>query len=83
VLEVRVEGDAAAALELLRRRDVATPQAFAVGSTLTLPLTGRGAAETLAAIDETDLTTAGVSTRAPTLDDVYLRLTGARIADPA
>jgi ABC-2 type transport system ATP-binding protein len=80
VLELRVEGDAGAALETLREREMASPDAFAVGSTLTLPLSGRGVADALAAIDEAGLDTAGVSTRAPTLDDVYLRLTGARIA---
>jgi ABC-2 type transport system ATP-binding protein len=83
ILELRLDGDVTAALELLQARGVAGPQAFAVGSTLTLPLQERGVGETLAAIDEAGLPTGGVSTRPPTLDDVYLRLTGARIDVPS
>ncbi len=79
ILELRLDGDVPAALELLRVRGVAGPQAFAVGSTLTLPLHERGVGEALAAIDDAGIPTVGVSTRPPTLDDVYLRLTGARI----
>jgi hypothetical protein len=47
---------------------------------VTLPLHQRGAAESIAAITGLGLATASISTRRPTLDDVYLRLTGARIA---
>src|SRR5947207_5229205 len=40
ILELRVAGDAGAALMTLRERGVATDVAFAVGSTLTIPLAG-------------------------------------------
>jgi hypothetical protein len=37
----------------------------------------------MAALEQSSLRAAGVATRAPTLDDVYLRLTGAQIAEAA
>jgi ABC-2 type transport system ATP-binding protein len=83
ILELRVDGDSAAALETLRGGDGAFADAFVVGSTLTLPLGRRSAAEAIAAIDESRVATSGISTRQPTLDDVYLRLTGTQLADAA
>ena len=83
VLEVRVHGDPAAALAALRAAGVASGDAFVVGSTLTLPLGGRTAAEAIAAIDRTHVAVAGISTRQPTLDDVYLRLTGNQLTQAA
>jgi ABC-2 type transport system ATP-binding protein len=83
VLEVRVDGDPAAALVALRAGGVASSDAFVVGSTLTLPLGGRSAAEAIGAIDRTHVAVVGISTRQPTLDDVYLRLTGSQLSDAA
>ena len=83
ILELRVAGDAGAALAALRERGVAGDAAFVVGSTVTIPLAGRGAAEAIAAVDDSGVRAAGVTTRASTLDDVYLRLTGADIAQAA
>jgi ABC-2 type transport system ATP-binding protein len=80
IVELRVRGDGGDALDSLRAHGVAGGDAFAVGSTVTLPLHQRGAAESIAAITGLGLATASISTRRPTLDDVYLRLTGARIA---
>ena len=80
IVELRVHGDGGDALDSLRAHGVAEGDAFAVGSTVTLPLHQRGAAESIAAITGLGLATASISTRRPTLDDVYLRLTGARIA---
>jgi ABC-2 type transport system ATP-binding protein len=80
VLELRVAGDGEAALGALRARGLA---GFAVGSTLTLPLGDRSAAEAVAVIDASDLGATAIATRAPTLDDVYLRLTGAQLAAAA
>ena len=79
LMELRVEGDVPAALSALRARGVMGDDGFAVGSTLTLPLQEHTAAEVLSAVDDARLSVAGVSTRTPSLDDVYLRLTGARI----
>jgi ABC-2 type transport system ATP-binding protein len=86
LLELRVDGDgdaALAALAALRARRIASSDSFAVGSTLTVALDGRPAAEAIAAINESDLPASGFTTRPPTLDDVYLRLTGTQIAQAA
>jgi ABC-2 type transport system ATP-binding protein len=83
LLELRVRGDAATALASLRARGIAGADAFTVGSTLTVPLHDRTAAHAIAAIHDSDLAASSISTRQPTLDDVYLRLTGARLADAA
>jgi ABC-2 type transport system ATP-binding protein len=83
ILELRVEGSADAALQQLRLRGVAGPDAFAVGSRLTLPLGGRSAAEAMAAIHDSGLPVSGLTSRAPSLDDVYLRLTGNQLAEAA
>jgi ABC-2 type transport system ATP-binding protein len=77
ILDVRVDGDAPAALASLRQRGIAGEDAFVVGSTVTVPLHRAGAGEALAALGEAGLRTGAVSTRRPTLDDIYLRLTGA------
>jgi ABC-2 type transport system ATP-binding protein len=82
LVELRVDGDAAAALASLREHGIAHETAFAVGSTLTVPLNGHTSSEAVAAIHELGLAGA-VSARQPTLDDVYLRLTGGRLAEAA
>ena len=76
LLELRVDGHAQSALDVLQARGVAGDEAFAVGSTVTIPLRGRSAADAIAAVHEIGIPATAVSARAPTLDDVYLRLTG-------
>jgi ABC-2 type transport system ATP-binding protein len=83
IVELRVAGDGAAALSALRAEGVAGAEAFAVGSTLTVPLRDRSAAETISTIHSLGLASAGISTREPTLDDVYLHLTGDRLGEAA
>jgi ABC-2 type transport system ATP-binding protein len=83
ILELRVAGDPGAALATLRDRGVATDVAFAVGSTLTIPLAGRSATDAIGAVNDSGVRAAGVTTRASTLDDVYLRLTGSELAAAA
>ena len=80
IVELRVEGDAGAALALLRARGIASEDALNVGSTLTVPLHNHGAAEAISAISAAGLKPLQISSRTPSLDDVYLRLTGDRIA---
>ena len=53
---------------------------LARGATLTVPITGHTARETIAAITELGIEPDTLTTRKPTLDDVYLQLTGSRIA---
>jgi ABC-2 type transport system ATP-binding protein len=83
ILEFRVEGSPEAAVSALRGRGVARADSFAVGARVTVPLHDHTAAEELAAIEAEGLRVSEIATRVPTLDDVYLQLTGARIADAA
>jgi ABC-2 type transport system ATP-binding protein len=82
LVEIRARGSAADALGALRERKVAGDDAFTVGSTLTVPLHQTTGSAAIAVVDELGLATE-ISTRAPTLDDVYLRLTGDRLAAAA
>jgi ABC-2 type transport system ATP-binding protein len=83
IVELRIDGDGPNALARLREHGVAGSTAFAVGSTLTVPLMQRTAAATLAEIELLRLPVTSASTRRPSLDDVYLRLTGGRLAEAA
>jgi ABC-2 type transport system ATP-binding protein len=83
IVELRVDGQAEAALAALRARGIAGADAFTVGKTVTIPLHNHTAADAVGVIHESQLPVAALSTRKPTLDDVYLRLTGDRIADAA
>jgi len=82
ILELRVTGSAHAAADALRARGIAGDEAFAVGSTLTIPLRDTSSGEAIATVNDLGIATA-ISTRQPTLDDVYLRLTGDRLAAAA
>ena len=83
IVELRVGGDPHRALAQLRAGGIAGDAAFAVGSTLTVPLHERAAGRAIPAITELGVGATSISTRQPTLDDVYLRLTGDRIAAAA
>ena len=77
LLELRVDGDVAIALAALGARGIAAADAFVVGATVTVPLRDATAGDAIAALDRAGLTVTSVSSRRPSLDDVYLRLTGA------
>ncbi len=79
LVEIRVEGSAGLALTSLRDRGVAGEDAFAVGSRVTVPLHRHSSGEAIAAIHDLGLAGA-ITAREPTLDDVYLRLTGDSLA---
>jgi ABC-2 type transport system ATP-binding protein len=80
IVEIRVTDDPVASLARLRDGGLAGADAFAVGATLTIPLRARSVQSMIAALDSLQVATAAVSTRPPTLDDVYLQLTGASLA---
>jgi hypothetical protein len=80
ILELRVNSDPASALAALTSRHVAGDDAFNVGTTLTIPLHTITAREAVGVVTDLGLSTTVITTRPPTLDDVYLRLTGARLA---
>jgi ABC-2 type transport system ATP-binding protein len=80
ILELRVPDDPTVALTSLRATGVAGDDAFAIGSTLTIPLHDRSARESMDAIAHTGVGIGAITARAPTLDDVYLQLTGQSLA---
>jgi len=82
LIELRATGDAASALAELRSRGIAGDDAFIVGATVTVPLHDDSPSDVLVAITQLDIAT-DLSTRQPTLDDVYLQLTGDRLAEAA
>ncbi len=82
LVELHVDGDVTGALASLRERGMAGHDAFAVGSRLTVPLHEHSSAEAIAAIHQLGFAGA-ISARQPTLDDVYLRLTGDSLAAAA
>jgi ABC-2 type transport system ATP-binding protein len=77
ILECRVDGDPHATLAALRAKGLAGGDAFAVGARLTVPLHGRTPTDVLGGLDARVFE---ISTRLPTLDDVYLQLTGSELA---
>jgi len=79
IVELRVADDAGSTLDLLRDRELAGNDAFAIGATITIPLHDRTPSQTIAGIEAVDVRTTGISTRRPTLDDVYLHLTGGQL----
>jgi len=83
VVEIRVDGDPAGAVRPVHALGIDPGDAFTVGSTITIPLRGRPASDVTDALGAAGVATLAVGTRRPTLDDVYLRLTGGRIADAA
>jgi ABC-2 type transport system ATP-binding protein len=76
VLELRIDGESETALSQIRAEGLADDHAFAVGSTLTVPVREHGANELLLKIESAGIKASAITTRPPTLDDVYLRLTG-------
>ena len=82
LVELRVDGNVSSALARLREKGVAGDDAFAVGSRLTVPLHDTSSGAAIASIHELGLAGA-ISAREPTLDDVYLRLTGDSLAAAA
>jgi ABC-2 type transport system ATP-binding protein len=83
ILEFRVDGNPQRALASLRELRIAAGDAFAIGSRVTVPLHEHGIGEALAAIESERLRASEITTRAPTLDDVYLQLTGNPLSEAA
>ena len=76
ILEFRVAGGGGRALATLRERRIAGDDAFAVGARITVPLHRHAAADALAVLDSEQVRVSEITTRAPNLDDVYLKFTG-------
>jgi ABC-2 type transport system ATP-binding protein len=79
IAELRIAGDPDVALEALRREGLAGGDSFVVGASVIVPLHDRGGAELIGALERLAVRTVATGLRPPTLDDVYLRLTGDRL----
>ena len=80
VLEVRVDGAVPPVLRALQAHGVAGTDAFAVGGTIHIPLHDRLGRDAVAAVADAGIEARAVTSRAPTLDDVYLQFTGVPLA---
>jgi ABC-2 type transport system ATP-binding protein len=82
VIELRTSTERAAAevLGRLRAHGIAGDDALIVGRTVSVPIRRSGTRDVAATLAGLDLPTTAMTTRVPHLDDVYLRLTGERIA---
>jgi len=80
IVEVRVANNVDREMEALRRRQLVDEAAFVVGSVIHIPVRNRSARDVVADIDDLGLATRSIGSRAPTLDDVYLQLTGRSLA---
>ena len=80
VLEVETVGAGMAVHETLRDCGLSTENALAIGALLTLPLREGEGDLAVRRLREAGLPIRSIAVRRPTLDDVYLRLTGARLA---
>ena len=83
IVELRVRDEPAAALDRLRDRGLAGRDAFTVGTTITVPLHDHDDSGAISEIERSGLPAAAITTREPTLDDVYLRLTGGQLRNAA
>jgi len=82
VLELRAD-DTDRAEGVLRTNGVAMEDILVIGGTITASLRGMPGARAVQLLDESPVPIRSISTRPPSLDDVYLRLTGDRIAAAA
>jgi ABC-2 type transport system ATP-binding protein len=80
LVELRVDGDVTTAVTSLRSGGIAADDTFVVGATVHIPLQERSGRDAVAAITELGLAATAITSRAPTLDDVYLQLTGESLA---
>ncbi len=80
IVELRVEADVDAVLSFLKAHGAAGDDAFSVGATITVPLRSGSARDVIDTAADFGAAVVQTTTRPPTLDDVYLRLTGGRRA---
>jgi len=82
MLDLRVD-DPDGVVSVLRRRGIPSGDIIVIGSTITASLRGLSSARVLESLAGSGLGVRSATTRRPTLDDVYLRLTGGRISAPS
>jgi ABC-2 type transport system ATP-binding protein len=81
VMELRAD-DPEAVRRVMAKNGVPADDLSVVGSTVVVPLRRLGAADVRAILEGAGIRTRSATVRVPTLDDVYLRLTGAHISGP-
>jgi ABC-2 type transport system ATP-binding protein len=79
VLELRVD-DVTNAVDVLRRGGIVSDDIVVIGATVTASLRAAAATHLLGLLQAESVSVRSATTRQATLDDVYLRLTGDRIA---
>jgi ABC-2 type transport system ATP-binding protein len=79
-LRTHTEHDAAAVVGALRGRGISGDSVLVVGRTVTVSMRIADGPDLTTVLADLPVPTAATTTRAPNLDDVYLRLTGDRIA---
>jgi ABC-2 type transport system ATP-binding protein len=79
IVELRVREEPGIALARLQERGLAGGDAFAVGATITIPLRDGDDPRAIVEAEWPGLEPTAITTREPTLDDVYLRLTGGEL----
>jgi ABC-2 type transport system ATP-binding protein len=82
VLELRLDEPGKLA-SLLHDHGVADDDVLVIGETATVSLRDITAAEVTRLLEDHSIHARSATTRPPTLDDVYLRLTGDRLAEAA
>jgi ABC-2 type transport system ATP-binding protein len=80
ILEVRI-ADPGRLVRLLRDRGVAEADILVIGGSVTVSLKTISASEISRLLEENPVGIRSSTTRAPSLDDVYLRLTGGRMTE--
>jgi ABC-2 type transport system ATP-binding protein len=80
IVELHIDGDLTAAVSTLRQTGLAADDTFAVGANVHIPLHDRPGSDVVPAITDLGLPARSITSRAPTLDDVYLQLTGQSLA---
>ncbi len=80
LVELHVDGDVSAAVAALRARGIAGNDTFVVGASVHIPLHDRTGRDAVAAVTDLGMAARSIASRAPTLDDVYLQLTGQSLA---
>ena len=83
LVELRVPRGAEAVLASMRAGGIAGADAFAVGSTLIVPAGRNDPQRMIAEVHDAGIASISIISRRPTLDDVYLQLTGDKSAEAA
>ncbi len=83
LVELRVPRGAEAALASMRAGGIAGADAFAIGSTLIVPAGRNDPQRMIADVHDAGIASISIISRRPTLDDVYLQLTGDQLAEAA